>query len=147
GESWRRNLVAPMLATWGAAMPVAVVHLLPQRLWSRNGLDLHRAKLTIRGQLRPNRRWGVRLADSWLYPDAAIPPGAVPVPVLELHARWLGWGARLITGNHVAPSDALKMLAGAEAPKQAPSGTARPDRSYRQLVHGFVSVASPAAVR
>jgi hypothetical protein len=30
GQCWRQDLVSPLLAQWGASMPVAVVHLLPQ---------------------------------------------------------------------------------------------------------------------
>jgi hypothetical protein len=36
GEPWRQGLVNPMLMCWGSAMPVAVVHLLSQRLWARS---------------------------------------------------------------------------------------------------------------
>jgi tetratricopeptide (TPR) repeat protein len=143
-EAWRRNLVSPMLAMWGASMPVAVVHVLPQRLWRRQGLDLHRAQLEVAGRLRPNRRWRVELPDAWLEPDGGVPPGTVPVPVLELGPRWLGWWARLITGGHDG-TPAMVLLAGAGRPGRERS-PAR-DESGRQRVHRFVSLASPAAVR
>ncbi|MGH4009621.1 MAG: SAV_2336 N-terminal domain-related protein [Pseudonocardiaceae bacterium] len=93
GRCWQQHLVAPLLALWGRVMPLAVVNLLPQHLWERNGLILHRARLTVPGPLRPNRSWDLELPDAWLEPDPAsvVPAGAVPVPVLELGARWLGW--------------------------------------------------------
>jgi tetratricopeptide (TPR) repeat protein len=156
GQCWRQGLVAPLLARWGAAMPVAVVHLLPQRLWDRR-LALRPARLVVPGPLRPNRRWKLELSDAWLEPDpaAAVPAGVIPVPVLELDARWLGWWARLITGSSREPADALVLLAGerpaqpASSPRGAgePEGSARGERSADELVRHFLSVASPAAFR
>lgn len=157
GQCWRQDLVSPLLAQWGASMPVAVVHLLPQRLWARGGLALHRARLTVPGLLRPNRRWGLELSDAWLEPDpaAATPAGVVPVPVLELDARWLGWWARLLTGGHRDPAQATVLLAGdhAREPASSQGGARESDGSndgelpaYEQVRH-FLSVASPAAFR
>ena len=37
GDSWRRNLMSPLLAGWASSMPAALVHMLPQRLWRRHG--------------------------------------------------------------------------------------------------------------
>ncbi len=59
GQCWRQDLVSPLLAQWGKSMAVAVVHLLPQRLWERTGMALHRARLTVPDPLRPNRQWGL----------------------------------------------------------------------------------------
>ncbi|MBV9164296.1 MAG: tetratricopeptide repeat protein, partial [Pseudonocardiales bacterium] len=157
GQCWRQDLVSPLLAQWGAAMPVAVVHLLPQRLWGRGGLALHRARLTVPGPLRPNRRWGLELSDAWLEPDpaAAVPAGVVPVPVLELEARWLGWWARLVTGSDRDPADATVLLAGPHAREPASSqggarqstGSTGGELSAHEQVLNFLSVASPAAFR
>ncbi|MBV9141889.1 MAG: tetratricopeptide repeat protein [Pseudonocardiales bacterium] len=157
GQSWRQDLVSPLLARWGAVMPMAVVHLLPQRLWDRSGLALRRARLTVPGPLRPNRRWKLELSDAWLEPDpaAAVPAGVIPVPVLELQARWLGWWARLITGSFREPADALVLLAGERPaePASSPRGAAELDglasgeRSAHELVRHFLRVASPAAFR
>jgi tetratricopeptide (TPR) repeat protein len=157
GQCWRQDRVSPLLAQWGTSMPVAVVHLLPQRLWASGGLALHRARLTVPGPLRPNRRWGLELSDAWLEPDpaAATPAGVVPVPVLELDARWLGWWARLLTGGHRDPAQATVLLAGDHAREPTSSqGEARESdgstggelTAYEQ-VRNFLSVASPAAFR
>ncbi|MDQ3154482.1 MAG: FxSxx-COOH system tetratricopeptide repeat protein [Actinomycetota bacterium] len=158
GQCWRQDLVSPLLAQWGGVMPVAVVHLLPQRLWERDGVALHRARLTVPGPLSPNRRWGLELSDSWLDPDpaAAVPGGVVPVPVLELEARWLGWWARFVTGSFRDPADATVLLAGNQAREPASfeganrqSDDGSPDgkpSAHEQVLH-FLSVASPAAFR
>ena len=142
-EPWRSGLVHPLLARWGAAMPVAVVHLLPQRLWGRTGLALHRARLAVPAALRPNRSWGVELADAWLEPEPAV-PASLPVPVLELDARWLGWWARLITAGPAAPADATVLLAGNPPPAMMAVGAAT---SAQERVHRFHSHASPLAFR
>lgn len=157
GQCWRQDLVSPLLAQWGGSMPVAVVHLLPQRLWGRGGLTLHRARLTVPGPLRPNRRWGLELPDAWLEPDpaAAVPAGVIPVPVLELEARWLGWWARLVTGSYRDPADATVLLAGDHARELASSqggareshGSTGGELSADEQVRNFLSVASPAAFR
>jgi tetratricopeptide (TPR) repeat protein len=151
GQCWRQDLVSPLLAQWGGSMPVAVVHLLPQRLWARGGLALHRARLTVPGPLRPNRRWGLELSDAWLEPDpaAAVPAGVIPVPVLELEARWLGWWARLVAGEYRGPADATVLLAGNHAREPTSSqGRARESQlSAHEQVRNFRSVASPAAYR
>jgi tetratricopeptide (TPR) repeat protein len=157
-ECWRQDLVSPLLAQWGGVMPVAVVHLLPQRLWERDGLALHRARLTVPASLRPNRRWKLELSDAWLEPDpaAAVPGGVVPVPVLELEARWLSWWARLVTGSYRDPADAIVLLAGNQARMPASSedrapephdGSTGGEQLAREQVLNFLSVASPSAFR
>jgi tetratricopeptide (TPR) repeat protein len=160
-QCWRQGLVSPLLAQWGAAMPVAVVHLLPQRLWASGGLSLQRGLLTVPGPLRPNRRWGLELPDAWLEPDpaAAVPAGVVPVPVLELESRWLGWWARLITASHREPAQATVLLAGLPAGDHAQECASSQDRALEpdgstcgelpayEQVRNFLRVASPAAFR
>lgn len=147
GDCWRQGLVNPMLACWGSAMPVAVVHLLSQRLWTRS-LPLHRARLTVPSPLRPNRGWGLELSDAWLEPQprAALPPSVVAIPVLELDARWLSWWARLITGGHDRPADAMVLLAG-DTPTRPSTRSAGGEPSARERVHHFHTIASPPAFR
>lgn len=154
-EVWRSGQISPMLARWGAAMPVAVVHLLPQRLWTRDGLPLHRARIAVQGELRPNVRWGLRLPDAWLDPDLAeIGQGdVVPVPFLELEARWLGWWARIVAGERGGPADAMVLLTGNKVGDLAP-GTPSGERDISPIeispelrVQNFLSVASPPAFR
>jgi hypothetical protein len=130
-------------------MPVAVVHLLPQWMWERSGVALHRARLWSSSDLKPNHRWSVELPDVWLEPDPkqAFPPGAVPIPVLELDARWLRWWARLLTGGHRTPADAT-ILISTDKPRPRVTAFESPvDKSPSQHVIEFRSAASPAAQR
>jgi tetratricopeptide (TPR) repeat protein len=149
GSAWRNDTVGPLLAQWGRAMPVSIVHLLPQWMWGRGGLALHRAKLTTATALRPNRRWSVELPDAWVAPDPAtvLPDGAVPVPVLELGPRWLRWWARLVTGGHPAAADATVLLATDKPRPEVTAFGSDGEQSARQRVAAFRSVASPPAQR
>ncbi|MEC3977827.1 FxSxx-COOH system tetratricopeptide repeat protein [Amycolatopsis sp. H20-H5] len=152
GEAWRRGLVAPLLARWGAVEPVAVLNLLPQRLWNRGGPPARRARLTVAAAMRPNRTYGLTLPDAWLEPDpaAAVPPGTVPIPVLELGERWLGWWARLVTGAHPDPVNATVLLAHQDpevALGEYADEAETPQRSADERVRSFLSVASPPASR
>jgi tetratricopeptide (TPR) repeat protein len=84
-----------------------------------------------------------------------MPAGVIPVPVLELGPRWLGWWARLVTGNHGDPADATVLLAGnqareplaTEAARESDNGSPRHELSAHAQVLNFLSVASPAAFR
>ncbi len=150
GRCWRHDLVSPLLAQWAQSMPVAVIQVLPQRLWGRCGLALRRARLTVPDPLRPNRRWKlVELSDAWLESDPATPlDGLVPVPILELNARWLGWWAQLISGSYQDPTDAIVLLAGSHSrqpPVPLSHGSANGAPSVGEQVRTFRSMASPEA--
>jgi len=148
GDAWRRDLVSPVLALWARAMPVAIVNLMPQRLWRRGGLELHRALVTARGALRPNRRYHWDLVDGWLDPEGSeeLKTGAVPVPVLELGPRWLRWWAGLVTGGGERLSS--KVLLARDRPRVAEAaGEPTGETSARDRVKRFRSLASPSAYR
>ncbi|HEX3789254.1 MAG TPA: FxSxx-COOH system tetratricopeptide repeat protein [Pseudonocardiaceae bacterium] len=147
GACWRDNSASDVLAQWGRSMPVAMVHLLPQRLWRLGELNAQRVRLSSRGRRRPNSRWQVELLDTWLAPppaDGADP--AVPIPVLEPDARWLASWARLLIGTRHEPVNATAVMAGVDShPVQEDLGTVPP--SAREQVKAFLSTASPPAFR
>ncbi|MGV9364915.1 FxSxx-COOH system tetratricopeptide repeat protein [Amycolatopsis sp. NPDC003731] len=147
-DAWRRDLVSPMLAQWARAMPTAIVHLLPQRLWARGGVAVHQTILTPPGPLRPNRYYHVRPADPLLDREEAaeLTAGAVAVPVLELGDRWLRWWANLVTGTGTAPRKATVVLARDE-PRPVDPDAALGERSATERVRNFHSSASPSAFR
>lgn len=149
-RNWRSPAVYGMLAKVAGAMPTALVHLLPQRLWRQTGLDVHRARLKPRSRLAPNSRWSVALPDAWLDPVAIAPErdGAVAVPVLELDARWFDRFTRLVLGGN-EPVDATVVLAHESVGYQSPEEDeiASDTQSSADRVKGFLSTASPAAFR
>ncbi|MEV7092237.1 FxSxx-COOH system tetratricopeptide repeat protein [Amycolatopsis sp. NPDC051045] len=148
GELWRTGAVPAVLAEWGAVMPTAVVHLLPQRLWTR-GLEVRRARLSVPGPLAPNRRWGLELPDAWADggPVPSARHGVVPVPVLEMGPRWLDWWARLVCGEHTGPVMARVLLGGTGADDAAPDVDDWEEVSAQERVRYFLSTASPPAHR
>lgn len=150
GEAWRSDLIGPVFAQWGRAMPVSVIHCLPQWMWGRHGPALHRARLSAAEDLRPNRMWSVELVDAWLapVPERALPEGAVPVPILELGPRWLGWWSRLLTSGHRTPADATVLLAADKPqPRVSTYENRRESSSARARIAEFRSIASPDAQR
>ncbi len=83
---WRSDAVLPLLRELGRSEPLAVLHLLPQRLWFRTGLDVHRMRLKSGRPWAPNDSLRWELRTSPLEPvddDPAARSGVVPVPVLE----------------------------------------------------------------
>lgn len=150
GEAWRSDQIGPTLAKWGRAMPVSVIHCLPQWMWGRHGPALHRARLSSEEDLRPNRTWSIELLDAWLapVPEQALPESAVPVPILELGPRWLAWWSRLLTVGHRTPADATVLLASDKPqPRVSVYENAREPSTARDRITEFRSIASPEAQR
>ncbi|HEX3791699.1 MAG TPA: FxSxx-COOH system tetratricopeptide repeat protein [Pseudonocardiaceae bacterium] len=151
-DHWREPTFTAALAQWGRLMPTALVQLLPQRLWRRNGMDLRRARVTSTGRAKPNTRWSLHLPDAWLEPDpgALTPPAAVPIPVLELDARWLRRWAALLVGTNNDPVDVPVIFAG--EPTITRDASARSESNSESTppldqVNSFLSAASPTAYR
>ncbi|MBB5855559.1 FxSxx-COOH system tetratricopeptide repeat protein [Amycolatopsis umgeniensis] len=147
GDAWqKKDALYPTLARWGRTMPVSIVHLLPQWLWGRCGMSPHKARLRVPNALAPNGRWTCDLADAWLEPEAKVPEGTVPVPVLELRPRALGWWAGLMTGENAGDVEGTVVLT-TERISRSDSDDRPVTLSPAERVHRFRSVASPPALR
>ncbi|MBZ9640895.1 hypothetical protein K8369_16105, partial [Streptomyces sp. PSKA30] len=98
---WRAGAVLPLLRELGRSEPLAVLHLLPQRLWFRTGLDVHRMRLSAAHPWAPNDslRWELRTSPLEPVDDAAARAGVVPVPVLEPTERSLSCWVGLVAGR------------------------------------------------
>ena len=150
GASWRQGRVSSMLAHWAAVMPVALVHMLPQRMWPRSRLGLRHADVLPPRPVAPNRSWHVELADAWLDPEqaAADIADAAPIPVFELMPRWMASCAGLFTGTSRQPAKAMVMLAGGRArPPVVEEEPAVAPPSAQELVSRFLGRASPLSYR
>jgi hypothetical protein len=149
-EAWRKDLYGPVLAKWGRVMPVALVHLLPQWVWRRGGLGVHQAQLSVPGELRSNAQWNCRIVDDVIPESASIASAdTVPIPIVEMHPRWLRWWTGLITGSSREPKSACVLLSTDEPQPLAndgggPYGT--PPLAM-DVVKQFRSVASAPAQR
>jgi type VI secretion system ImpB/VipA family protein len=103
--AWRRPELARWLGLWGRYQPVAIVQMLPERLWPATGLGVFRGvRLTaqepglpnsrLQTVLRRRRAEGRRLA-------------GVPVPVVSLDpGEILDWAA-MVAGETVRPAAAF----------------------------------------
>jgi tetratricopeptide (TPR) repeat protein len=147
-DMWRQKAMHPVLSQWSRAMPVSIAHLLPQWMWQRCGLELHKARLNSPGAVKPNRDWSVEPLEAWLAPDPdrVTPPGSVPVPIIELQPRWLSWWARLVMGES-AGVNASVLLASDRAPSEDGSSLQKGAISAHERVTRFRSIASPPAFR
>ncbi|MCX4408968.1 FxSxx-COOH system tetratricopeptide repeat protein [Streptomyces sp. NPDC059441] len=99
---WRSDAVLPLLRELGRSEPLAVLHLLPGRLWFRTGLDVYRMRLGSARPWAPNESLRWELRTSPLEPvddDTAARAGVVPVPVLERTGHSLTGWVDLVTGR------------------------------------------------
>nr|WP_133903887.1 FxSxx-COOH system tetratricopeptide repeat protein [Actinophytocola oryzae] len=145
--AWRKDLYGPVLMRWARTMPVTLVNVLPQWLWSRAGLAVQRAHLSVPAALKPNCYWQYELLDAWLEPDENEDANAVPVPVVELQPRWLGWWSRLVTGVSRRPTSASVLLTSGQPRPSVTEEMTDVTSSATQIVRAFQSVASPPALR
>ncbi|QFZ23134.1 tetratricopeptide repeat protein [Saccharothrix syringae] len=143
GDAWSNGVLGGALALWSAMSPVAVVQVLPQRLWEGCGPDFTRVRLRGRGPATPNRLVDVKAVD----PDDDLTGAGVPVPVLELEPRWLVPWVALVTGSGTGWFSGTAMFTGRmdrqehEPPPPSPEERLRRFRlrasttAYRLAVH------------
>ena len=174
GPAWSSGAVSAMLAGWGRTGPVAVISMLPQRLWRHTGVDTEPVTLRAPGPGAPNVKLEAQseraraerelaallasLPDSQaadaLRRELAVPAGrgAVPVPVVGLHRQWVAPWARLIAGAGGQPVPSAVLWADEQAPRQAPTPPGPPPAAAEpspaapaELVGRFRALVSPAA--
>jgi hypothetical protein len=105
--SWRDGRMSAVLWSWARVQPVAVVDVLPQRLWRRSGLRTEplRMKAADPGASFARPQWSfeddvAQLLGAGAGTSRTGGAGrAVPVPVLELNERWLAPWAALVAGQ------------------------------------------------
>jgi tetratricopeptide (TPR) repeat protein len=147
-EAWRKDLYGPVLAKWGRVMSVSLIHLLPQWVWRRGGLGVHQAQLSTLGEARPNAHWGCQILDDVFQQHPEAGAGTVPIPVVEMHPRWMRWWVGLITGS--AQPRSASVLLSADEPRPSADDGSSPysvPLSATDVVNIFHSVASPSAAR
>ncbi|MEV4146823.1 FxSxx-COOH system tetratricopeptide repeat protein [Amycolatopsis sp. NPDC049691] len=147
GTSWRNGAAQEMLAGWTATMPVAVLHVLPQRLWTWGGLSPSRMRLSASTPAAPNRMLRVRHGGLGEEGAGHVVGDAVPVPVLGLSKEWLaGWAQLVSTGGSIETTAVLARRRDRRQPlpdtDQAPPP---PELTPREQVLQFRTYASPSA--
>jgi hypothetical protein len=119
--AWSSGGVQSLLCLWGQTSPVAIVHMLPQRLWRYTAIETESAELRAPYPGAPNARLSVasssaasaeRELEAMLAaaedtgaaarPEMTSPlsagAGAVPVPVIALEPYWVTPWANLVAG-------------------------------------------------
>jgi tetratricopeptide (TPR) repeat protein len=137
GRAWTEGSLLRSLERAGQA---AIVHMLPQRLWAGCGLLFVPVRIGAESsspfgqvRLRVERRQNVAQASG----------EGVPIPVLELDARWLAPWASVVAGQAAEPIAAMAVFTrSASVPIQDHGQVTAYDR-----VTLFRSVASPTALR
>ncbi|MFI5808278.1 FxSxx-COOH system tetratricopeptide repeat protein [Streptomyces sp. NPDC051561] len=140
--AWRSGAAQRLAAMWGKQQPVAVVQVLPQRLWPSTGLFPVRMRLSAQGPWSGNGQVHWEAAEPLAAPPPPGPGGCVvPVPVLELDARWFGPWARFVAGTDPRWADMPAILASTGAlPSHRPSPVSR--ATAAELVARFRTRAS-----
>ncbi|MFI5841590.1 FxSxx-COOH system tetratricopeptide repeat protein [Catenuloplanes sp. NPDC051500] len=139
--AWCRGLRDETVRRWATAGPVAIVHLLPHRMWRRTCLTAEPVRLARTAEGDANT------ALAWRYPlpaavtDDAGPAagGRVPIPLLELDPGWFQTWLRLTLLPGPGATDLPCLLLPRPAPQSAPAG------QRAGQVETFRAVASPEA--
>ncbi|WP_432838817.1 SAV_2336 N-terminal domain-related protein [Dactylosporangium sp. CA-092794] len=139
GAAWRDGRMHRMLRHWAAARVVAAVSVLPRRLWDGGALQPRPARLLIGRPGEPNRHW--RQSGAAHGPQDPLP--AVPIPIVELSARWLSALAHTVA----APAGWARAAVLAGAPTSVPMVEPDEDVTPAERIRRFRAVASPTAVQ
>ena len=133
GEAWKDGRMGPLLRLWGAAAPVGVAMVLPQRMWAGTGLSVVPAQLYSQFPGSANRALSLR--------PPGISRGTTPVPVMELTPRWIASWATLVAGARGWRN--MAVLAPGNPP--ARSASMPLSLSPAEAVRAFRLAVSPAA--
>ena len=124
------------VASWCAAMPTALIQVLPRQYWAGTALGEPYATARADRPAAPNDEYASRLA--WWADDV----GGVPLPVVTLAPDALAtWAQAAVTGTAWTPA----ITATPPDPGYGPAETA--DVRADVLVNDFLSRASPGAER
>ncbi|MET8998734.1 tetratricopeptide repeat protein [Amycolatopsis sp. NPDC004169] len=140
GPAWRDGAIRGELGELARSGPLAVVNVLPHRLWARTHLDTHPLVLRAPAPAAPNHRLNYTARSRF----APVAEG-LPVPVLELDGRWLVRWGKLTGAVEPVRLPALLLGAGEEQPDGWEEPAFEPELSARERVLRFRAAVSPHA--
>jgi hypothetical protein len=141
GAGWRSGVVTHVLASWGRHTPVALVNLLPQRLWHWSSLIPRRVGLRAARAGAPNARLHVRTEAGLSVEDEP----AVPIPMLGLEPEfWSAW-VRLIAVPGAGWVDTTTVFVESDVAVAAPVAEPPEEIPPRERVLRFRTFASVPA--
>ncbi|ALG12738.1 FxSxx-COOH system tetratricopeptide repeat protein [Kibdelosporangium phytohabitans] len=145
GSAWHDGTAARVLARWASRMPLAIINVLPSRLWSWSGLSPRRVSLSAGALGVTNRELRVRRIEHDIFEDD--PAGdSIPVPVLALTPEWLSGWANLVAAAGAAPVETTAVMLNPRDSKPiADQAEPRTALSAYDRVMRFRTYASPPA--
>ncbi len=103
--AWHSGAVTRSLSMWGRNNPVAIIQVLPRRLWLRTSLaTAGRVGLHALFPGAPNAQLEVRQSGHWF---TGRHPTWLPMPIVTLESKSLATWARMITGAEDAWAQGL----------------------------------------
>jgi hypothetical protein len=146
GPLWTDPRVDRLLRLWGRSGPMAILNPFPQGHWHRSYLLPRRGQLRVPRAVAPNAAYQVRYPEHQRNPfHSPADPRSLPIPVLELEARWLSWWVRLVIGGR-RWVDGLVHAVDPSAPLPRRDGPTRHESAADRVLR-FRSGASPTAFR
>ena len=122
---------------------VALIDLLPLKLWNFSGIGPHRVRAHATAVAAANAELSYNIPRRWRLTGRSA-SGAVPVPVVELSPTALAQWSAMVAAAHPAGNAALLVESG------APRGEAGPpsrDPDGQSSLMNFLHTASPEALR
>ncbi|MFH8370931.1 SAV_2336 N-terminal domain-related protein [Streptomyces sp. NPDC018031] len=148
GAGWGGGALHGVLRQWAQHNPVAVLNVLPERLWTRGAARPAPQLLRSAGPAAPNTAWQrVPAAGRPRTRRRAGPRAGPAVPVVDTSPAGLGRLARLVAGS--SPWQRMTCLLVGPAPEQrtTPVPVPEPPSSTRQALERFREGSSPTAQR
>jgi hypothetical protein len=135
-RSWYSEAPWDALATWCAAMPTVLVHMLPQQYWGNTAVGAPYMTSRALTPAAPNAQYKHRLA--WWIADED--PGGPPLPVVTLTEKSLDtWSQSIVNGT--------AWTIGITATPPDPGSAPEADGPVEVAVNDFLAKATPGAQR
>ncbi len=120
GDLWRREATWSTVHLWGSMGPVALVHMLPDRMWGQTATG--EADVAVRTQRAGETNTRLDVRAPWWWDEDGPPKGAIPILALD-EASIAPW-ARLVSGDPgVAVRAVLGVVPDGLPNELAPEGT------------------------
>lgn len=146
GAAWHSGAAGALLAAWGRSMPVALLQVMPERLWHWGGLSARRMRLSAPEPGAPNARLSVSAVQPVYGPVPAPRNGDVVIPVLALEQSWLHSWARLFAVVGAGPINLTATFVSPTATEEPePASDDDPPPSPKERVRRFRAFASVEA--
>jgi hypothetical protein len=136
--AWKQQELYDWLWSWGAHQPIAILQLLPARLWKNTAIGPAVTNCKSPGVAVSNSKLEARLP-SWYDP---ADPAPLPIPMVTLEAEALGTWARMTMGMRSTESPSLLID---RQPEPDPLPTPEPPQDPKQRIGQFEHSASREA--